>query len=206
MMKPPKIILASSSSYRRAQLKNIGFDVPGISPAIDEAAQPGELPHSLACRLSLEKARTVASNSPDAIVIGSDQVATVTDQQGHEHILGKPGTLERATSQLRMCSGNTVRFITALSLVDGIDNRQQTAAEDVLVTFKTLTDDTIERYLRKEQPYDCAGSFKAEGTGILLFDRIESRDPNTLIGMPVMLLRDMLAKWQIDLLDIILSQ
>ncbi|MDC8831275.1 Maf family protein [Alteromonas gilva] len=203
-MSVPRIILASSSAYRRAQLNNIGFDVPGISPDIDETPGEGELPRPLACRLSLQKAQAVARDYPDSIVIGSDQVATVTDPAGTQHILGKPGTLAKAIEQLRLCSGNSVRFITALSLVHLAEGQQQTAAEEVVVTFSSLSDAMIERYLLKEQPYDCAGSFKAEGAGVLLFERIESRDPNTLIGMPVMLLRDMLANWQLNLLDIIL--
>ena len=200
----PRIILASSSAYRRAQLANIGFQVPGISPNIDETATPGEAPDALACRLSAEKARAVAANYPDAVIIGGDQVATVTDKAGHAHILGKPGTLDKAIEQLELCSGNKVRFITALSLVHQAQQREQTRFEDVYVTFSELSDSVIERYLLKEQPYDCAGSFKAEGAGVLLFDRIESRDPNTLIGLPVMLLRDMLADWQINLLDLTL--
>ena len=150
------------------------------------------------------KARAVAANYPDAVIIGGDQVATVTDKAGQAHILGKPGTLDKAIEQLELCSGNKVRFITALSLVHQAQQREQTRFEDVYVTFSELSDSVIERYLLKEQPYDCAGSFKAEGAGVLLFDRIESRDPNTLIGLPVMLLRDMLADWQINLLDLTL--
>ena len=203
-MTSSRIILASSSAYRRAQLANIGFQVPGISPNIDETAIPGEAPDALACRLAAEKARAVAANYPDAVIIGGDQVATVTDKNGHSHILGKPGTLDKAIEQLELCSGNKVRFITALSLVHQAQQREQTRFEDVYVTFSELSDSVIERYLLKEQPYDCAGSFKAEGAGVLLFDRIESRDPNTLIGLPVMLLRDMLADWQINLLDLTL--
>ncbi|GGF80966.1 Maf family protein [Alteromonas lipolytica] len=204
-MTAPRIILASSSAYRRAQLANIGFQVPGISPNIDETAKPNETPQDLACRLSLEKARAVGSDYPDAVIIGGDQVATVTDGAGKQHILGKPGTLDKAMEQLELCSGNKVRFITALSLVHEAGQREQTQFEDVFVTFSTLSDSVIERYLLKEQPYDCAGSFKAEGAGVLLFDRIDSRDPNTLIGLPVMLLRDMLANWQINLLDLTFS-
>ena len=203
-MTSPRIILASSSAYRRAQLANIGFQVPGISPNIDETPVPGEAPDSLACRLATEKARAVAADYPDAVIIGGDQVATVTDKQGQCHILGKPGTLDKAIEQLQLCSGNKVRFITALSLVHQAHQREQTQYEDGYVTFSALSDSVIERYLLKEQPYDCAGSFKAEGAGVLLFDRIDSRDPNTLIGLPVMLLRDMLANWQINLLDLTL--
>lgn len=204
-MTAPRIILASSSAYRRAQLASIGFQVPGISPNIDETAKPGEAPQELACRLSLEKARTVGNDYPEAVIIGGDQVATVTDQSGQAHLLGKPGTLDKAMEQLRLCSGNKVRFVTALSLVHVAQQREQTRYEDVYVTFSTLSDSVIERYLLKEQPYDCAGSFKVEGAGVLLFDCIESRDPNTLIGLPVMLLRDMLASWKISLLDLTLS-
>lgn len=203
-MTAPRIILASSSVYRKAQLADIGFQIPGISPNIDETVRPGEMPDELACRLSLEKASAVARIYPDAVIIGSDQVATVVDDSGNTHILGKPGTLDSAMEQLALCSGKEVRFITALSLVHEGQQRQQTQAEDVYVTFTNLSDAMIERYLLTEQPFDCAGSFKAEGAGVLLFDRIKSRDPNTLIGLPVMLLRDMLASWQINLLDLIL--
>lgn len=200
-----RIILASSSVYRRAQLANIGFDVPGISPNIDETALPTESPKALAERLALEKASAVAEDYPDAIIIGSDQVASVTDNNGKMHILGKPGTLDKAIEQLCLCSGNKVCFITAISLVHNASGRMQTQSEEVWVTFLPLTESVIERYLLKEQPYDCAGSFKAEGAGVLLFEKIESRDPNTLIGLPVMLLRDMLANWEISLLDTVLS-
>ena len=130
--------------------------------------------------------------------------AAVTDATGKLHTLGKPGNLPNAIEQLTLCSGNTVTFYTALSLVHNAKHATLTECETVKVSFKKLTDAQIERYLLSEQPYDCAGSFKSEGKGVLLFERIESRDPNTLIGMPVMLLRDMLAKWQIDLASIVL--
>ncbi|MEC8229507.1 MAG: Maf family protein [Pseudomonadota bacterium] len=200
----PRLILASSSRYRLAQLANIGLQLPGISPSIDETPRDSEAPEALACRLAQSKAEQIAADYPDAVVIGGDQVAAVTDATGKLHTLGKPGNLPNAIEQLTLCSGNTVTFYTALSLVHNAKHATLTECETVKVTFKKLTEAQIERYLLSEQPYDCAGSFKSEGKGVLLFERIESRDPNTLIGMPVMLLRDMLAKWQIDLASIVL--
>lgn len=200
----PRLILASSSRYRLAQLANIGLQLPGISPSIDETPLAQEAPEALAARLAQSKAEQIAADYPDAIIIAGDQVAAVTDSSGTLHSLGKPGDLQNAIAQLKLCSGNTVTFYTALSLVHNAKSATLTQVETVKVTFRTLTETTIERYLLSEQPYDCAGSFRAEGKGVLLFDRIESRDPNTLIGMPVMLLRDMLAKWNIDLARIVM--
>lgn len=204
-MTTPQLILASSSVYRRGQLLSIGLDIPGVSPDIDETPEPNEQPASLAQRLAFEKANKVAKHYPNAIVIGGDQVAAVSDAMGNTQLLGKPGTLDVAVEQLKSCSGNTVSFFTALSLVHKSAQRAQTQIEEVKVTFETLNPTTIERYLMAEQPYDCAGSFKSEGIGVLLFKHIESRDPNTLVGMPIMLLRDMLAKWQINLLQLVLQ-
>lgn len=200
----PRLILASSSRYRLAQLANIGLQLPGISPSIDETPHDDETPEVLASRLAQSKAEQIASDYPDAIVIGGDQVAAVSDVNGTLHKLGKPGNLPNAIDQLKLCSGNTVTFYTAVSLVHNAQNAMLTQVETVKVTFKTLSEATIERYLLSEEPYDCAGSFKSEGKGVLLFERIESRDPNTLIGMPVMMLRDMLAEWNIDLASIVL--
>ncbi len=174
------VVLGSTSRYRRELLSrlNLPFDV--ASPDVDETPAPGEAPRALALRLALSKARAVAKLHPDAVVIGSDQVADLAGQP-----LGKPGTHERAVLQLRQMRGQTVIFQTAVATVCQASGFEQVDIAPVEVRFRDLSDDEIERYLRAEQPYDCAGSAKSEGLGIALLEAIHSDDPTALIGLPL---------------------
>lgn len=167
------------------------------SPHVDESPLSGERPDELAQRLALAKAQAVALRFPDCVVIGSDQVA---DMQGTA--LGKPGTHDRAVAQLRQMSGTTVIFQTAVAVVCLESGFRQQALAPVKVTFRTLSDDEIENYLRIEQPYDCAGSAKSEGLGIALLDAIDSDDPTALIGLPLIRTSRMLRAAGVDLLGI----
>lgn len=194
-----KLLLASSSAYRQAQLAAIGIQAKAVAPDIDETPLADEAPANLARRLAEQKARKVAPLYPDHLTIGSDQVAVVTID-GVAHKLGKPGTAEKAREQLAMCAGKVVTFYTAVAVYKAQTQQLASATETVDVHFLPLSDEAIARYVDAEQPLDCAGSFKAEGRGALLFSRVTSRDPNTLIGLPVMLLRDLLAGFQVDLL------
>jgi MAF protein len=198
----PPLILASSSVYRQRQLAALGIDVIAEAANIDEQPLRAEAAYDVATRLAAQKARTVAQRHPDALVIGSDQVACFTDTNGQPHLLGKPGNRHNAVTQLLLCAGQVIEFHTALSISQLATNTQKTQCETVKVHFKPLSQQQIEAYVDKEHPFDCAGSFKSEGLGVLLFDKIESRDPNTLIGLPVMLLRDLLQEFNIDLLQL----
>ncbi|MED5619511.1 Maf family nucleotide pyrophosphatase [Ideonella sp. BN130291] len=176
----PRLILGSTSRYRRELLERLRLPFEVVAPQVDETPQRGESPAALALRLALAKARAVAQAHPDAIVIGSDQVADLDGQP-----IGKPGNHERAVEQLRAMSGRLVVFQTAVALA-----RQSTGYERVLlapvsVRFRVLADAEIEHYLRTEQPYDCAGSAKCETLGIALLDAIESDDPTALVGLPL---------------------
>ncbi len=177
---PPALILGSTSRYRRELLARLGLPFDVTAPAVDETPLPNETPRALALRLALAKARAVAVLHPDAIVIGSDQVADLGGQP-----LGKPGNHERATAQLRRMSGQTVVFQTAVAVVCQAAGFEQVDLAPVRVRFRSLNDAEIERYLRAEQPYDCAGSAKSEGLGIALLDAIDSDDPTALIGLPL---------------------
>lgn len=203
------LILASSSQYRKMLLANIGIDVQTCVPDIDETPLPGESPTSLSVRLAEQKARKVAeclnALDPSTIIIGSDQVALVNTPLG-DKLLGKPGTIENAVEQLSTCQGQCVSFYTALCLHCPSSDTTVTRVEETRVYFRQNTAATLRAYVQKEQPLDCAGSFKSEGMGVLLFERIESRDPNSLIGLPVMLLNDLLmTHFNVDLLDIALK-
>ncbi|MCW2001997.1 nucleoside triphosphate pyrophosphatase [Xanthomonas campestris pv. raphani] len=175
----PRLILASTSAYRRELLGRLHLDFDTARPEVDEHALPGETPQALATRLASEKARAVAVRFPDAWVIGSDQVADLDGQA-----LGKPGTLEQARAQLTRMSGRTVRFQTAVSLI-GPDGFAAHALDLTDVQVRTLQPQEIERYLAAEPALDCAGSFKCEGLGITLFDAIRSTDPTALVGLPL---------------------
>ena len=174
------LVLGSTSRYRRELLQrlNLPFDV--AAPDVDETPLPGEAPRAVALRLALAKARAVAQQHPDVVVIGSDQVADLAGEP-----LGKPGHHERAVQQLRQMRGQTVVFQTAVAVVCIATGFEQVDLAPVEVKFRALTDDEIERYLRAEQPYDCAGSAKSEGLGIALLDAIHSDDPTALIGLPL---------------------
>ena len=174
------LVLGSTSRYRRELLTRLGLPFTTEAPGVDETPQKGESPLDLAVRLALAKARDVARRHPQAIVIGSDQVADLAGQP-----LGKPGNHERAVAQLRDMRGQTVIFQTAVSVVCQATGFKQSDLAAVEVRFRALEDDEIERYLRAEQPYDCAGSAKSEGLGIALLDAILSDDPTALIGLPL---------------------
>jgi septum formation protein len=176
----PRLILASTSRYRRELLQRLRLPFDVVTPHVDETPRLGERPADLALRLALAKARAIAAIEPGAIVIGSDQVADLGGVA-----LGKPGTHERAVAQLRAMRSCRVVFHTAIAVVHAQRSFEQTALVPVTVRFRDLTDAQIERYLRVEQPYDCAGSAKCETLGIALVDAIESDDPTALVGLPL---------------------
>jgi septum formation protein len=176
----PRLILASTSPYRRELLSRLRLPFETLAPGVDEAARADETPAALAQRLALSKARAVASRAADAVVIGSDQVAELDGRA-----LGKPGAHDRAVSQLRAMRGRDVRFHTAVAVTCRRTGFEQQALVTVRVHFRDLGDDEIERYLQLEQPYDCAGSAKCETLGIALVDAIESDDPTALVGLPL---------------------
>jgi MAF protein len=182
----PPIILASSSPYRKELLGRLGLDFTTVSPDIDETAQPGEQPEALVERLAEHKARA-AGETHNGLIIGSDQVATVDDE-----ILGKPGSHYNAVAQLTQLSGKHVIFHTGLCLLDTRHHELQLDVVPFKVKFRELTGEQIERYLQAEQPYDCAGSFKSEGLGITLFEKMLGDDPTALIGLPLIRLTAML--------------
>jgi septum formation protein len=182
-----RLVLASTSRYRRALLERLDIQFVAVAPGTDETALPGETPAATAFRLAGAKARSVAAAYPDALIIGSDQVA---DCGGRP--IGKPGTYERAVAQLHELSGQTVTFHTGIALLDAATGECQTALVDVRSTYRFLSDADIDGYLKAEQPYDCAGSVRSEGLGIALFESIESDDPTALVGLPLIRLTDML--------------
>lgn len=181
------LILASSSPFRRELLARLMIPFEVEVPDVDESPRPGEPPERLVERLAIAKAQAVAARRRDALVIGSDQVA-VHDGE----IVGKPLTHARAVAQLRRASGQTVVLHTGLALVNGANGKVQSEVVPYRVVFRTLTDLQIENYLRKEQPYHCAGSVKSEGLGVALLERFEGDDPATLIGLPLIRLVRML--------------
>jgi len=182
-----KLILASSSPYRRALLARLKIPFEAIAPEVDETPKPGETPEQMVERLSREKARKIAQAYRDALVIGSDQVAVYNGR-----IVGKPHDHDKAVAQLKEASGRTVALYTGLVLHNAATGREQCEVLPYRVTFRRLTDELIENYLRKEQPYSCAGSVKSEGLGIVLLEKFEGDDPNTLIGLPLIRLVRML--------------
>lgn len=200
------LVLASSSQYRKILLANIGIQVDTYAPDIDETPLCNESPTALSLRLAEAKARKVAAEcnslDSDAIVIGSDQVALVQTDIGPQ-LLGKPGSSDKAVEQLMSCQGKQVSFYTALCLHQPETNKTITQVDETRVFFRHNSEKAIRAYIEKEQPLDCAGSFKSEGLGILLFEKIESRDPNSLIGLPIMLLNELLgAHFNVDLLEV----
>ncbi|MDF2466108.1 MAG: maf protein [Ramlibacter sp.] len=174
------LVLGSTSPYRRELLSRLHLEFQVAAPDVDESAFAGESPHALAVRLALAKAKSVAARFPDAVVIGSDQVA---DMDGEP--LGKPGNHDNAVAQLRRMRGRTVVFQTALSVVCLASGFEQSDLAPVRVKFRNLTDAEIEAYLLAERPYDCAGSARSEGLGIAILDAIESDDPTALVGLPL---------------------
>jgi len=192
---PRRLVLGSTSRYRRALLERLGLPFVVAAPDLDEAALPSETPALTALRLAEAKARAVAAHYPDSLVIGADQVADCAGRP-----IGKPGARERAVEQLQMLSGKTVVFHTAVALVDAASGRCRTALVDVASTFRTLGSAEIAAYLDREEPYDCAGSVKSEGLGIALFERIVSDDPTALIGLPLIALTRLLREEGVDVL------
>lgn len=181
------LILASSSSYRRELLQKLNIQFSSVSPHVDETTFENESPRETALRLSQDKARKVGSEYPHALIIGSDQVATLDGLQ-----LGKPINHQNATKQLQMMRGREVTFYNALCLFNAATGHMQSEVIPYLVRYRQLTDSQIENYLNKEQPYQCAGSAKSEGLGIALIERMLGEDPNALIGLPLIKLITML--------------
>ncbi|PUE25414.1 septum formation inhibitor Maf [Limnohabitans sp. JirII-29] len=174
------LILGSTSRYRHELLSRLQLPFEVVSPHVDETPLPHEAPQALACRLALAKAQAVATLHPEAVVIGSDQVADLAGEP-----LGKPGTHQRATQQLQRMRGQTVVFQTAVAVVCLSTGFEQCELASVEVKFRDLSDAEIEAYLLAEQPYDCAGSAKSEGLGISLLDAIHNDDPTALVGLPL---------------------
>jgi septum formation protein len=189
------LILGSTSRYRRELLARLRVPFDVVSPDVDETPLTGEAPQALAARLALAKAKAVAALHPQAVVIGSDQVADLNGEP-----LGKPGTHERAVRQLQRMRGQTVVFQTAVSVVCQESHFEQTELAQIKVHFRNLSDTEIEAYLRAEEPYDCAGSAKSEGLGIALLDAIDNDDPTALIGLPMIRTARLLREAGIDLL------
>lgn len=177
------IILASTSPYRRALLARLQLQFRCVAPEVDESAHAGEAPEALALRLSRAKAEAVARRFPQALVIGSDQVASLDSA-----LLGKPGTTANARAQLARCAGRQVSFHTGVALAGPTQDQNWDHVEEFAVQFRTLSTAEIERYVSVEQPLDCAGSFKVEGLGIALFERLLGRDPSSLEGLPLIAL------------------
>ena len=184
-----RLILASTSPYRRELLERLRLPFETASPDCDETALPAESAPALVQRLAVDKAASVARDAGDALVIGSDQVAALGDR-----ILTKPGDPPPAVEQLRACCGRCVVFHTGLAVIDAASGREHRECVDYAVDFRSLVDDEIERYLQAERPYDCAGSIRSEGHAVVLFERLRGDDPSALIGLPLIrlcaLLRD----------------
>ncbi|GKS90323.1 Maf family nucleotide pyrophosphatase [Acidovorax sp. SUPP2539] len=177
---PRRLVLGSTSRYRAELLSRLRLPFDVAAPDVDETPRAGEAPSALALRLAMAKARAVSAAYPDAVVIGSDQVADLLGQP-----VGKPGTHEKAVAQLQQMRGHSVVFQTAVAVVCAATGFEKVELAPVEVRFRDLSDAEIERYLRAEQPYDCAGSAKSEGLGISLLDSIQSDDPTALIGLPL---------------------
>lgn len=190
-----KIILASSSPYRQQLLSRLGIQFDCYAPNIDEKPYPNESAKHLVERLSISKAKTLSSTYSNNIIIGSDQVCTVDGS-----IMGKPGNYQTACQQLRTLSGQTVKFLTGLAVYNSATHQLQHCIETFEVVFKQLSSQLIERYVMKDQPFNCAGSFKSEGSGIVLFKSLRGEDPNSLIGLPLIRLANFLEKEGIELL------
>lgn len=191
------IILASSSPYRREVLGKLGLAFSSDSPNIDESTLKNEAPEALVARLALAKAEAVAIRHSNSLIISSDQVAVIDGE-----IITKPGDHPNAVEQLKKASGREVVFLTSLCLLNAKTGDHQLTVSPFIVYFLELTDNQIENYLHKEQPYHCAGSFKSEGLGITLFSKLAGDDPNTLIGLPLIELTKMLRNEGVEPLSI----
>jgi septum formation protein len=200
-----QLVLASTSRYRRELLTRLGLPFEAVAPNTDETALHGESPSALALRLAQAKAWAVAEQFPDALIIGSDQVATTrtaasADKAAQELILGKPGNHDNARRQLQLLSGNSAHFHTGLALHNTRNGQTLTELISIEVRFRTLSDAQIERYLEREQPFDCAGAAKSEGLGIALIEGILGNDPNALVGLPLIALTGMLSQFGMPVL------
>ncbi len=195
-MPNPRLILGSSSPFRKMLLERLMVPFDTANPDIDETPLANETPIALVERLAIAKAKEIAKSNPNALIIGSDQVAL----HGSE-IVGKPHTHERAVEQLRTASGKKIELFTGLALINSETGSIQSEVVPFTVHFKSLSESTIERYLRKEQPYNCAGSVRAEGLGVALFEKFEGDDPNALIGLPLIRLVAMLENQGFDVFD-----
>ena len=184
-----KLVLASTSPYRRQLLARLGVPFDVAAPGIVEERRPGEPPAAMVARLAREKAAAVATTSPNSLVIGSDQCAVLAG-----HVLGKPGSVDKAVSQLTAASGRSVRFLTAVCLHDARSGEVNESLDETVVKFRRLDEAEIRRYVEREMPLDCAGSFKSEGLGITLFERIENQDPSALMGLPLIAVARLLRK------------
>lgn len=190
------LVLASTSPYRKILLERLGLHFETAAPKTDETAQANEMPEALVTRLAEAKARAIAHEYPNALIIGSDQVAVLDGK-----ILGKPGNHETATQQLRNASGREVKFLTGLCLLNTRTNQAHVKLVPFSVVFRSLNESQIQFYLNQEKPYDCAGSFKSEGLGISLFERLDGEDPNALIGLPLIELIRLLSAEGVDVLS-----
>jgi septum formation protein len=191
---PVSLVLASTSAYRRQLLERLGLPFKTSSPQVDETRLPGEAPERLAQRLALAKAHDISRSQPDALIIGSDQVAALGSE-----IFGKPGTIENAVAQLQRMSGQEVLFHTAVALIDGRNAHEQCETVLTRVRFRPLSEPEIRRYLEREPALDCAGSAKCEGLGIALLDSLSGDDPTALIGLPLIALARMLRAAGVEL-------
>jgi septum formation protein len=189
MDQPRRLVLASTSRYRRELLERLGLAFETAAPGVDEQVLPGEAPAETALRLATRKAQSLGTQFAQALIVGSDQVASCAGER-----LGKPGDHANAVRQLRSLSGKTAQFDTAVSLFDARSGALQSRVVPCRVVFRTLDEPLIEAYLRREQPYDCAGSAKSEGLGIALIARIDTEDPTSLIGLPLIALTEMLGR------------
>jgi len=190
-----KLVLASTSPFRKAILDKLGVDFDTASPETDETALENESPQQLVERLSIAKAKAVADKVDNSLVIGSDQVSVINGE-----IIGKPHTHENAVKQLQNASGKTVTFYTGLCLYNSATQQYQSEVVPFNVVFRELSEQQINSYLNKEEPYNCAGSFKSEALGIVLFEKLEGEDPNTLMGLPLIRLVKMLEQENFSIL------
>ena len=190
-----QLVLASTSPYRRALLERLGLAFETAAPDTDETPLENETPNALVARLSEAKAHAIAAQFPNALIIGSDQVAVLDDQ-----ILGKPGNHKNAIQQLQAASGRRVNFLTGLCLLNNQTGHCHVTVVTFSVVFRSLSERQIEQYLLRDKPYQCAGSFKSEGLGISLFEKMEGDDPNALIGLPLIELTTLLAAEGMDVL------
>ena len=191
-----QLLLASGSPYRKSLLQRLGLKFGCHSPDIDETPQSGEDAETLARRLSRRKAEALCQNFPDHLIVASDQAAQLGDR-----ILGKPGTSEKAVEQLSACSGQPVTFYTGICLLNTKTGQKQLDCIPYTVFFRELSSEQIEYYIKKEEPLDCAGSFKCEGLGVSLFSKMQGDDPNSLIGLPLIRLTRMLLNEGVDILS-----